>query len=321
VGHATAEELAPAARTVLEAWHAHLSAELGRSPHTVRAYVGDVTSLLDHAARMGRHDPREIDLTVLRSWLARQRTEGAARTTLARRAATARVFTAWAARTGVLADDVGARLASPRAHRTLPVVLTQGDAWALLDAPAGRDAAPPAATGVDDAHTEALALRDHALCELLYATGARVSEVAGLDRRALDARRGVVRLLGKGDKERIVPVGTPALRALERWLRTGRPVLAGPGAADALFLGARGRRIGTREVRRVVHAAARRAGVADVGPHALRHAAATHLLEGGADLRSVQEMLGHASLATTEIYTHVTADRLRAAYERAHPRA
>ncbi|HVU74167.1 MAG TPA: tyrosine-type recombinase/integrase [Mycobacteriales bacterium] len=324
------EALSPAAHALLEGWEEHLCAELGRSPNTVRAYVADVASLLDHAGRMGHADPRELDLTVLRSWLSRQRTEGAARTTLARRAAAARVFTAWATRAGVLEADPGVRLASPRAHRTLPVVLTQSDAGALVEAPARRAAA---GTG-DDVDVpgdipsdlpgeiaEALVRRDAALCELLYATGARVSEVAGLDRRALDLARGMVRLFGKGDKERVVPLGGPAATAVRAWLDTGRPVLAGPAAGDAVFLGARGGRIDVREVRRVVHRAARRAGVADVGPHALRHAAATHLLEGGADLRSVQEMLGHASLATTEIYTHVTADRLRAAYERAHPRA
>ena len=307
--------LSPAAHALLEGWEEHLSGELGRSPHTVRAYVADIAGLLDHAGRMGRADPRELDLTVLRSWLARQRSEGAARTTLARRAAAARVFTAWATATGVLAADPGARLASPRAHRTLPVVLTQRDAAALVVSPA------EVAGGDEGPTSRALALRDTALCELLYATGARVSEVAGLDEPAMDLRRGVVRLIGKGDKERVVPVGAPAADAVRAWLAAGRPVLAGPGAGAALFLGVRGRRVGVREVRRVVHEAARRAGVADVGPHALRHAAATHLLEGGADLRSVQEVLGHASLATTEIYTHVTADRLRAAYERAHPRA
>jgi integrase/recombinase XerC len=184
----------------------------------------------------------------------------------------------------------------------------------------GRDAAD----GQDGSRgTEAeLALRDAAIMELLYATGIRVSELCGLDVDDLDEGRNTVRVLGKGGRERTVPVGLPAVRAVAAWKRAGRPALAGPGSGPALFLGARGGRLDPRTARRVVHAAlAAVAGVPDSGPHGLRHAAATHLLEGGADLRSVQEILGHASLASTQIYTHVSVERLTAAYRQAHPRA
>ena len=309
---------------MLEAFVRHLSAERGRSPHTVRAYAGDVSSLLDHAARMGRPNPAAIDLVVLRSWLARQRTSGASRATLARRASAARVFTAFGVARGWLAEDAGARLASPRPLRTLPRVLDQAGMATLLAGPAPVvDDAGPASYPPEPADPVpgALALRDHTALELLYATGVRVSELCGLDLGDLDDSRLVLRVLGKGGKERTVPFGQPAARALHRWLEEGRPVLATRASAQALLLGARGGRVDPRTVRRAVHAAAKAAGTHDVGPHSLRHSAATHLLEGGADLRTVQELLGHASLATTQIYTHVSAERLRATYERAHPRA
>lgn len=313
---ATDSELAPAAREVLDAFVRHLSAECGRSVNTVRAYAGDVTSLLDHAARMGRPDPAALDLAVLRSWLARLRTGGASRATLARRASAARVFTAFGVARGWLAEDAGVRLASPRPLRTLPRVLTQEGAAVLL---AG--AAPAAPDEGGERRGAALVLRDTAALELLYATAARVSELCGLDVGDLDAHRRVLRVLGKGGKERTVPFGVPAAAAVQAWLDGGRALLATAASGEALLLGARGARVDPRTVRRSVHAAARATGTPDVAPHALRHSAATHLLEGGADLRTVQELLGHASLATTQIYTHVSAERLRSEYERAHPRA
>ncbi|MFK3980241.1 tyrosine recombinase XerC [Micromonospora sp. NPDC050397] len=278
-----------------------------RSNHTVRAYVGDVVSLLDHAVRMGCGIPAELDLAVLRSWLAKQRTLGAARTTLARRAASARTFSTWAHRDGRIPADVGAPLASPKAHRELPSVLRADQANALVLAP-GED-------------TAALPLRDRALLELLYGTGVRVSELCGLDTGDVDHSRRVVRVLGKGDRERSVPYGVPAQRAIDDWLRLGRPALAGPDSGDALLLGQRGGRLQPTVARRVVGGYARAAGLPRTTPHGLRHSAATHLLEGGADLRAVQELLGHASLSSTQIYTHVSAERLRAAYRQAHPRA
>jgi integrase/recombinase XerC len=305
---ARAAGLPEAFRAAVEAFERHLALERNLSAHSVRAYRTDVVGLLDHAARMGGHDLDRLDVQVLRSWLARLRSTGAARSTLARRAAAARTFTAWAHRTGLLAADPGAALASPRPHRTLPPVLRQDQAAALVERP-DQDGGP-------------IGLRDRLVLELLYATGIRVGELVGLDVDDVDRHRRVVRVIGKGDKERSVPFGAPAERALDAWLRQGRPALAGTGSGPALLLGAKGRRIDPRTVRRIVHE--QLAGLPDapdLGPHGLRHSAATHLLEGGADLRAVQEILGHASLSTTQIYTHVSVERLRAAFRQAHPRA
>jgi len=299
------------AARVLGDYERHLTSERDLAPHTVRAYLGDVASALEHARRMGAADVGGLDLRVLRSWLAQQRTLGRSRTTLARRATAARVFTSWLARTGRTAHDAGAALQSPKPLRTLPGVLRADEAEDLL------------ATATGHAHDgSALGLRDAAMLELLYATGVRVGELAGLDVDDLDRDRDLVRVLGKGRKERTVPFGRPAARALDRWVTQGRAALAVPTSGPALFLGARGGRIDVRAVRTVVHRQlAEVPGAPDLGPHGLRHTAATHLLEGGADLRSVQELLGHASLATTQRYTHVSTDRLRRAYRQAHPRA
>jgi integrase/recombinase XerC len=297
---------------VLAAYERHLRYERDLTPHTVRAYLGDVADLLQHLVLMGRTEFAGLDIAVLRSWLAKQRTLGRARTTIARRATAVRVFTAWASRRGDLATDPGALLGTPKAHRSLPDVLGVAEARALLDdAGARSDADDP------------VALRDAAILELLYATGIRVGELTALDVDQVDSARRLVRVFGKGRKERVVPYGLPAGRALEVYLRNGRDRLARPGrTGPALFVGVRGGRIDQRTVRRLVHdRIAAVPGAPDLGPHGLRHSAATHLLEGGADLRSVQEILGHASLATTQLYTHVSAERLRAAYRQAHPRA
>ncbi|WP_141008053.1 tyrosine recombinase XerC [Nocardioides humi] len=306
------EDLLPEAfARLLGEYERHLVAERDLAPHSVRAYLGDITGLLEHAGRLGLAEITELDLRSLRSWLAKQQTLGLSRTTLARRATAARVFTAWLARTGRTPNDVGSALGSPRPHRTLPDVLRVDEAARLVDA---------AAALADDG--SALGLRDAAMLELLYATGMRVGELCGLDVDDLDRDRNVVRVFGKGRKERTVPFGQPAAAALDRWLAGGRPDLARAGSGPALFLGARGGRIDQRAVRSLVHRRlADVPGAPDLGPHGLRHTAATHLLEGGADLRSVQELLGHASLATTQRYTHVTTDRLRRAYQQAHPRA
>ncbi|GAB3158075.1 tyrosine recombinase XerC [Micromonospora sonneratiae] len=301
------ETLPAPMREAVDNFAQHLSRVDNRSEHTVRAYVADIVSLLDHAVRMGHSTPGDLDLAVLRSWLAKLRTLGAARTSLARRAASARTFSAWAHRTGLLASDVGAPLASPRAHRELPSVLRADQAAQLVVAP--------------DDGVSPVQLRDRALLELLYATGVRVSELCGLDLGDVDHARRVVRVLGKGGKERSVPYGLPAQRALDDWLRLGRPALAGPGRTDALLVGARGGRLQPTMARRIVSDYARAAGLPRTSPHGLRHSAATHLLEGGADLRAVQELLGHASLSSTQIYTHVSVERLRAVYRQAHPRA
>jgi len=297
----------------LGAYERHLVSERDLSPNTVRAYVADLVGMLGHAAALGHTEVSTIDLRTLRSWLANQQTIGKSRATMARRATAVRVFTAWAQRTGRATSDPGAMLGNPKVHKALPPVLSQTEARALLE---------KAAAVADDGSP--VGRRDVAMLEVLYATGIRVGELCGLDVDDLDSERRVLRVFGKGRKERTVPYGVPADRALQHWLTAGRPVLlaAGAGAGGALFLGARGGRIDPRAVRTMVH---RRLGAVDgapdMGPHGLRHSAATHLLEGGADLRTVQELLGHASLATTQVYTHVTTERLRSAYRMAHPRA
>jgi integrase/recombinase XerC len=277
-----------------------------------------VTTLLDHAHRMGVDTPLALDLRTLRSWLAGQASRGRAKTTLARRAAAARTFTAWATREGLLERDPGALLATPRSGRSLPGVLRRDEAAAVLELAVPTDGA------VDEQGPaeRAVRLRDLAVLEVLYASGIRVGELCGLDLPDVDQGRRVLRVMGKGAKERTVPVGVPALRALNGWLSDGRPVLAGSQSGRALFLGRRGRRVDPRTVRRSVHELLRGVeGAPDLGPHGIRHSAATHLLEGGADLRTVQELLGHATLATTQIYTHVSVERLKATYDQAHPRA
>lgn len=245
-------------------------------------------------------------------------TSGRARATIARRAAAAKAFSTWAHRLALLPADAAARLRSPRADNRLPAVLTEDQAAALLTAAAHR--AREAAASGEAAAARAVALRDVALLEVLYATGVRVAELCGLDVDDIDRSRRTLRVLGKGDKERTVPYGLPASRALEDWLAV-RANLVSDAAGRALFVGVRGRRLNPRAVRGAVHRAAALAGVADLGPHGLRHSAATHVLSGGADLRSVQELLGHSSLATTQRYTHVSAERLRAVYAQAFPRA
>ena len=300
--------LPPALAEVLAGYEEHLASQRDLSEHTVRGYVTDVVGLLDHLARRGGEQPHHLDLPALRSWLAQGRTRGHSRATTARHAAAARSFTRWLRRSGLTTEDVGLRLVSPKAHRTLPDVLAPDQARAVVESAAGAE--------------EPVGLRDAVVLELLYASGIRVSELVGLDVDDLDRGRRVLRVLGKGRKERTVPYGVPAETALEAWLTRGRPALAVASSGPALLLGVRGGRLDAREARRIVHAAVSgTAGAPDIGPHGLRHSAATHVLEGGADLRSVQELLGHASLATTQIYTHVTVERLRAVHAQAHPRA
>jgi integrase/recombinase XerC len=319
--------LPPAMAAPLAAFERHLRSERSLSPHTVRAYVGDVRSLLEHAGRDGVQAPDGLGLAHLRGWLAGQHSSGAARATLARRAAAARAFTAFACRRGWLATDPGPQLGTLKTRRALPHVMGQDEMAAVLadmDTAGRRAAAAVTAAEAGEARRAeaAVCLRDAAVLELFYATGIRVSELCGLDLGRLDHVRRTVRVRGKGDKERTVPVGAPALRAVTRWLGAGRPALATAASGPAMFLGARGGRLDPRTARRIVHERLREAGTArDTGPHGLRHSAATHLLEGGADLRSVQEILGHASPATTQIYTHVSIERLKSSYRQAHPRA
>lgn len=296
-----------------DAFARHVAEVRRLSPATVRAYRAD---LADLATTVGDAELDDIDLESLREWLWRATQRGDARSTIARRTSTARGFFAWSADEGMIAADPALRLVAPKRGRTLPRVATTDAVAAVLD-----NAAAAAAEG------DPVALRDHAMLELLYGAGVRVSELCGLDVADIDRDRRTARVLGKGAKERVVPFGGAAARALDAYLVRGRPALvarraaAGRSADDAVFLGARGGRLGTRAAYDVVARSLGPQVGAAVGPHALRHSAATHLLDGGADLRAVQEILGHASLGTTQIYTHVSSERLAASYRLAHPRA
>lgn len=298
-----------------EAWVRHLRAERNVSANTVRAYAGDLAHLVDYLDRTGSGALADVDLRTLRRWLAGMHAAGAERATMQRRAAAARVFFAWAHSTGRLTADPATGLRSPRVDRRLPPTVEVDQARLMIEGLVER------ADAETDPVLRARAQRDVAIVEVLYAGGIRVGELCSLDASSVDADRHALRVHGKGDKERTVPVGDPALRALAAWCSV-RELIAAPAAGPALFVGDRGGRIDPRVVRRLVHRAlASVPDAPDLGPHGLRHAMATHLLEGGADLRSVQEILGHASLATTQIYTHVSAERLRTAYLQAHPRA
>lgn len=297
---------------LLATFKRHLEAERNLSAHTIRAYMGDLSSLLEHLENLGLTDISTLELVHLRSWLANQAIKGGARTTLSRRATSIRLFIKWALKNKYISKDVGATLATPKGHRTLPEVLDINEAKTAMDSLASRAAE----------EETPMALRDVAMVEMLYATAARVAELCGLDVGDIDYKRQTIRVLGKGNKERTIPVGKPAIKALEIWLKDGRDSLVNSQSGVAVFLGARGKRIDQRTVRTVVYEALSAIeGIERMGPHALRHSAATHLLEGGADLRTVQEILGHASLATTQIYTHVSTERLQKAFQQAHPRA
>ena len=282
------------------------------SERTVEAYTADLTRLAAFLAGRGIESAGAVTLRDLRAWLASMTDEGKAKATIARRTSAVKAFFAWAHAQGKVPADVSLALRSVKVPHALPDTITQGEARRLMDAVAAR---------IEVADT-AVAWRDLAIMETLYATGLRVSELCGLDLTSLDRARELVRVVGKGNKERSVPIGRPALRAVDAWL-VHRPELVTSRSGQALFIGERlGARIDPRVVRRLVHASLGLVEDApDLGPHALRHAMATHLLEGGADLRTVQEVLGHASVATTQIYTHVTAERLRSAFDQAHPRA
>jgi integrase/recombinase XerC len=311
-GQVAEKELPPQFEALLDGYVRYLRGQRNLAEHTVRAYRTDLLNLFTHLGRLGIDSLASVDLRALRSWLAKQHSLGHARTTLQRRAAAARMFFAWAQENGHVAEDAAANLRSPKIGRVLPPTLEAATAARMLDG---------AVAAVGDAGGP-VAARDAAVLEALYATGIRVSELCGLDLGDLDQERRVIRVFGKGRKERAVPLGAPALRAIEVWLAKARLQLATADSGQAMFLGERGKRIDPRVVRRIVHRSLQMTkGAPDLGPHGLRHAMATHLLEGGADLRSVQEMLGHASLATTQIYTHVTNERLRSAFEQAHPRA
>ena len=270
---------------LIAAFTRHLEVERSLSVHTIRAYLGDLESLLTHLESIGVVEISQLELVHLRSWLANQQVKGGARTTLSRRAVSVRLFTKWAVKNKYLAKDVAATLATPKGHRILPEVLEIADAKTAMDSLATRAAE----------EETPISLRDVAMVELLYATGARVAELCGLDLSDIDYDRQTIRVLGKGNKERTIPLGNPAMKALNAWLKDGRDSIKNSLSENAVFLGARGKRIDQRTVRTVVYNALEAIeGIERMGPHALRHSAATHLLEGGADLRTVQEILGHA---------------------------
>lgn len=335
----TADQLSPEYADALEAFAEDLRIQRNASVHTVRNYTADVRSLMTFLTEGDGHALAlaDIELGNLRQWLMDQSRSGAAPGTVARRIAAVRSFCAFCTRTGRMERNPAARLMSPRKGSRLPAVLQQSQTSAVMDRaaqaaadpdPALTDPEPADSTAPPSTRDRAIALRDAAILEVLYATGVRVSELAAMDVSDLDPERRLITVLGKGDKERRVPYGLPAARALEAWLATGRPELAAPaseaseGAGRALFLGVRGGRINVRQVREIVHrATAAVDGVADLSPHGLRHSAATHMVENGADLRQVQEYLGHSTLSSTQIYTHVSLSRLSESYYRAHPRA
>jgi integrase/recombinase XerC len=265
-----------------------------------------------HINQLGVTEFSQLELNHVRSWLANLQIKGAARSSITRRVVSIRAFTYWGAKNGWLASDIGRDLVAPKPERHLPEIVDIAGASLTLEALHTRSMEDQSPSNI----------RDVAMVETLYGTGIRVSELVGLNLGDLDRARNTIRVIGKGDKERIVPIGQPALRAIDRWLNEARTELSSSQSGEALFLGSRGKRIDPRVVRQVVYEAMQALGSnKKMGPHALRHSAATHLLEGGADLRTVQEILGHSSLATTQIYTHVSEERIKKAYEQAHPRA
>jgi integrase/recombinase XerC len=288
----------------------HLVLVRNLAENSIRGYVSDLESFLKHIEKIGIEEFSHLELSHIRSWLAELQRSGVARATMARRIVSIRAFTYWAASQGWIRSDLGAELAIPKPHRTLPEVLDIADTQIVLASAKARA----------DEDPNPIAIRDLALIEVLYATGVRVSEICGLDIRSIDESRNTLQVMGKGSKERVVPMGIPAVYALRHYVEVARPELVSTKSGSAVFLGSRGSRIDQRTVREVVYQAMSAVG-SKMGPHGLRHTAATHLLEGGADLRTVQEILGHSSLATTQIYTHVSPDRLQKAFDNAHPRA
>ncbi|MEN9292684.1 MAG: hypothetical protein RL288_480 [Actinomycetota bacterium] len=295
-----------------EAYRSHLITERNLSENSIRAYLADLESLLLFVNQLGVTEFSQLEINHLRSWLANLQIKGAARSSITRRVVSIRAFTYWGSRNGWLPRDIGKDLVAPKPERNLPEILDIESAASALESllfRANEEGTPQS-------------LRDWAIVETLYGSGIRVSELVGLDVGDVDQNRNTLRVIGKGDKERVVPIGTPALNAINKWLKEGRVALQNENSDNALFIGSRGKRIDQRVVREIVYEAVQSLGNnRKLGPHALRHSAATHLLEGGADLRTVQEILGHSSLATTQIYTHVTQDRIKKAYEQAHPRA
>jgi integrase/recombinase XerC len=292
------------------AWHegAFLASLTSVSPRTVEAYASDLAGFVVWAERGGVTDPEAVDRTLLRRYVAHLATRRYAKRSIARKVSALRRYFAWAARTDRIPRDPSSGLSAPRGDGRLPRVLRHDELVTLLDE-------PPAAIVDDD---PAIRARDDAVLELLYGSGLRIGELCALGPADLDLGRARAIVWGKGGKQRVVPLSAPAVDALRTWIDGPRRTLvAGPGAADALFLNRRGHRLTPRDARRLLD----RRAAAPTHPHALRHTFATHLLDGGADLRTVQELLGHADLATTQRYTHVSRERLRSVYDASHPRA
>lgn len=291
-------------------FEAYLDAGRGYSENTVKAYLIDVQDLADFLEKKNIQNVADLNLEHLRDWLWQATQQGLTKATIARKSAAIRSFTAWALKNGLSESDPGLRLRSPKASRTLPKVVS-------------RESLSMVFTSLTERATEdnPQGIRDLVAVELLYASGARVSELVGLDLESIDYSRSIMRVMGKGAKQRMVPFGQPARDALDLWIRIARPMLANEKSGQALLLNSRGQRIGVRQVYSLVANLLEATPTGAAGPHSLRHSAATHLLDGGADLRAVQELLGHASLGTTQIYTHVSIERLRDGYKNAHPRA
>ncbi len=299
------------------AWQleAFCSSLTGVAPATVEAYRSDLEGFVEWAGRLGLDRPGAVDRRTLRRYLAYLATRRRAKRTVARKTSALRRYFAWCRRTGLVAMDPSVGLSAPSGEGRLPQVLRQDQLDTLLDgapSPARPPTPPPA-----DARERALSARDDAVLELLYGSGLRVGELCGLAVGDVDRRRGRMAVWGKGAKQRVVPVSEPAVAALGRWLEERERLLAPDTPADTLFVNRRGRPLTPRDVRRILDQRA----AAPTHPHALRHTFATHLLDGGADLRAVQELLGHADLATTQIYTHVSKERLRRVFDATHPRA
>ena len=297
-------------RGLIEQYEEHLVLVRNLAANSIKGYISDLESFLKHLAKLEISEFSNLELTHIRSWLAHQQSTGISRSTLARRIVSIRAFTYWAASQGWITSDLGAALAIPKPHKSLPEVLTKADTNIVLASVKSRR----------DEEPTPLAIRNLAILEVLYAAGIRVSELCGLNLLDIDSDRNTLQVIGKGNKQRTVPLGIPAKRTLDDYVANARPYLISSQSENAVFLGSRGKRIDQRTARQVVYEAMTAVG-SSMGPHGLRHTAATHLLEGGADLRTVQEILGHSSLATTQIYTHVSAERLQSAYKQAHPRA
>jgi integrase/recombinase XerC len=296
--------------SALDRYRTFLEAGRGYSKHTVKGYLTDLADLIDFLEVQGIGAPADVDLEALRAWLYTLSERGMAKSSMARKTASVRSFTAWLFEQGDTASDPGLRLRTPKATKTLPKVATReamAEIFNVLESKV--------------AEGEPTAIRDLLVVELLYATGARVSEIAGLNLADIDEGRRLIRVTGKGNKQRMIPFGAPAETALKNWLERGRPMLVSPKTSFELLINSQGKRLGTRQIFEVVAKALSGTAIGAAGPHALRHTAATHLLDGGADLRAVQELLGHASLGTTQIYTHVSIERLKEGYTSAHPRA